>query len=66
MYETLQYRKSAALLLRSRKNRAPAADLRPEVNDMLRDVAFVLAQTRRVREEMVAEGVLAAPESQIE
>ena len=35
--------------------RLAAPTLRKEVHNMLRDVAFVLAQTRRVRDEMLQE-----------
>ena len=44
-----------AVLLRFRKNRKVSHELRKEVHDMLRDVAFVLEQTRRVREEILEE-----------
>jgi len=40
---------------RSRKTRPASRHLRREVDNMLRDVAFVLAQTRRVREAILTE-----------
>jgi sensor histidine kinase regulating citrate/malate metabolism len=40
---------------RAPKSRTQSHQLRKEVHNMLRDVAFVLAQTRRVREEILKE-----------
>jgi hypothetical protein len=40
---------------RAAKSRQPGHELRREVHNMLRDVAFVLAQTHRVREEILHE-----------
>ncbi len=40
---------------RATKSRQTGHELRREVHNMLRDVAFVLAQTHRVREEILHE-----------
>ena len=42
---------------RSRKARSNSRALRQEVDNMLRDVAFVLAQTRRIRESIENEPI---------